>query len=445
MPTGLLDKKINDVKFFKRNEYSLLLHLNGKESIDIDALTKEQKKFVLSLIDNAVIEECDKPFESDKKTSYQYFDCDRKDMVHWSITGKCNYRCRHCILSVPDNKTKDLSTKQCIDILHQMADCGIRKLSLTGGEVLMRRDLRQLIKECSKLGIEITDFYTNGALFSSEIVDALINGGHRPNIHISYDGVGWHDWVRGIKGAQEIAENAILTAHKAGLETTVGMCIFKDNVPQIRETVNRLAKMNVGFVKIAPMLSMGLWGDNYSDKTLSFDELLNVILDYIPKFYEDQKPCSLSMGGYFIYNKNTDTATSSLVKNPDSPSPLYPCGWAASNLYISSTGTVLPCMELAQNREYDSFPNLLEMPLMKILQDSVFTATVRTKLSKVYESNIECMQCKERGVHCSGLCRGNSKPDFCDLDYNVCRFIKEGWYKLIQERVEKSSGVFRLY
>ncbi|WP_289466325.1 radical SAM protein, partial [Klebsiella pneumoniae] len=65
--------------------------------------------------------------------------------AHWSITGRCNYRCKHCYMSAPDAKLGELSHETIMSIVQQLIDCGIYQVSLTGGEPLVRKDFMEIV------------------------------------------------------------------------------------------------------------------------------------------------------------------------------------------------------------------------------------------------------------------------------------------------------------
>jgi sulfatase maturation enzyme AslB (radical SAM superfamily) len=62
----------------------------------------------------------------------------------WSITGRCNYRCKHCYLYAGDAKYGELPTPTMLDIARQIAECGIMRVSLSGGEPLVRSDFWEI-------------------------------------------------------------------------------------------------------------------------------------------------------------------------------------------------------------------------------------------------------------------------------------------------------------
>ena len=444
LPTGVLDLNKNATSFLSRDEYGLLLHMNGQEEINPDTLTEKQRESLRKFFEHGLIESGDLPFSETEKPFYRFYDNVFVESFHWSITGKCNYNCRHCLVSSPKNREDDFTTQQCLDIIRQIADCGARKVSLTGGEPLVRKDFPLLVQACTDANIEITGILTNGALLTPELLSQIIGMGQHPEIQISYDGVGWHDWVRGRDGAQEIAERAFQAAHEAGLKTYAAMCLFRNNIPAVRETVRRLVSLSVDRIKISPMLAMGLWDERYADRTLSQDEFLQVVLDYIPQFFDDGKPCNFSMGGCMIYQKEKDIFTTSRAKAPDTPCPLYPCSGIVINPYISAKGMILPCMEFAGRPEYEHFPNLKETALADILRDSVWLTTTRTKLKDIFEHNAECRECPERGKHCGQSCRSCTEGDYSGINRDFCDFVKKGGYLRVQEAVEKAGGRFIL-
>lgn len=448
LPTGVVNKKTKNVFFLPREEYRLLLHMNGKEKIDPDMLTSAQQAFVSRLLDQEIIQKSESPFSDTGNTFYHFYDNAYIQSVQWSVTGKCNYQCRHCLLESPENCEDDLTTGQCLNMIRQMSECGIHRLSLTGGEALVRKDFMEIVKACSDADIQITELYTNGALLTPEVLDEIISYGQFPQIQISYDGIGWHDWVRGIDGAQKIAEKAFITAHEAGLKTVAAMSIFKDNAKSIRETVNLLTSLHVDYIKIAPMLRLGLWEKYYADKTLTTEELLDVVLEYIPDFFADGKPCSLEIGGFFAYSRENDISTTFLAKAPECPVPIFPCQSVASRLYVGSDGRIFPCMEFACLPEQVKFHTVQEISLREMLQDSVLLKIMQTKLEDVYSQDNECRDCQEKGIHCYQHCLVCTNTELCGIDSDTCKFtcsfVKNGWFRQIEECVKNAGGCFTL-
>ncbi len=71
----------------------------------------------------------------------------RRNQLHTlllELTHRCPCRCRHCYV-VHDPQTDELSTAEVCDLLDQARDEGVVQLLLTGGEVLLRRDLPAIL------------------------------------------------------------------------------------------------------------------------------------------------------------------------------------------------------------------------------------------------------------------------------------------------------------
>ena len=50
----------------------------------------------------------------------------------WEITLKCNLACSHCGSRAGDVRTKELETGEALDLIHQMAEVGIKEVTLIG-------------------------------------------------------------------------------------------------------------------------------------------------------------------------------------------------------------------------------------------------------------------------------------------------------------------------
>ena len=57
-----------------------------------------------------------------------------------------------------------------------------------------------LVDEIRRRNILIPTLYSNGLLITDAFLDELEKRGLHPNIQFSFDGVGYHDWMRGIPG-----------------------------------------------------------------------------------------------------------------------------------------------------------------------------------------------------------------------------------------------------
>ena len=82
----------------------------------------------------------------------------KHDYLRISMTDKCNFRCFYCM---PDEKinfypnSKLMSADELLNIAKIFVSLGVKKIRLTGGEPLIRKDAREIIARLSNLPIEL--------------------------------------------------------------------------------------------------------------------------------------------------------------------------------------------------------------------------------------------------------------------------------------------------
>ena len=105
-----------------------------------------------------------------------------------SVTDRCNFRCQYCMPAegVPwKNQDEILSFEEIVDIVKVGTRLGIKKIRLTGGEPLVRKDLPELIQMLSALPeIEEIGMTTNGVLLQKYAKELKAAGLSRVNISL---------------------------------------------------------------------------------------------------------------------------------------------------------------------------------------------------------------------------------------------------------------------
>ena len=99
-----------------------------------------------------------------------------------SVTDRCNLRCAYCM---PEQGVKwvdhhaILSYEEILRLAELFASLGIRKVRLTGGEPLVRKDLHTLVRGLKSIpGIETVFITTNGMLLGRQLPDLLDKAEH---------------------------------------------------------------------------------------------------------------------------------------------------------------------------------------------------------------------------------------------------------------------------
>jgi cyclic pyranopterin phosphate synthase len=110
------------------------------------------------------------------------------DYLRISVTDQCNLRCLYCM---PEEGMEFMDTEKLLrfeeieEVVRAGAEMGIRKLRITGGEPLVRRNLEQLIGDLARIpGIDDIAMTTNG-IFLAKKAEALKAAGlNRVNISL---------------------------------------------------------------------------------------------------------------------------------------------------------------------------------------------------------------------------------------------------------------------
>ncbi len=413
---------------------------NGKIDTSLSLIPQDIRDMLPLIEQNGIITRCEPGDTILPEQEYKCYPARYIRTAHWSITGQCNYRCKHCYMSAPDAKYGELSHEQIMDIVRQLIDCGVMEVTLTGGEPLVRRDFLEIVDALLEGGIRIAAIYSNGKLVTENLLKELDRRGIKPEFNMSFDGVdGWHDWLRGIDGAGRIAEEAFLRCKNMGFPTGAEMCLHRGNKHLLRRTVNRLAALGCRSLKTVPISDVGAWKEGGYGPGISLEELYGLYLDYIPKYYEDGMPLAIQLGGFFCADpqkpREYDIPS---MKSCSDPSNLCVCGHARMVMYISAEGRTLPCMALSGMDIQQQFPLIGEIGLAACLTDSAYMSLIETRASEILAHNLECAAC-EYALQCLGGCRAAAletmPEDILSPDRATCAIFKGGWAEKIYRQM----------
>jgi radical SAM protein with 4Fe4S-binding SPASM domain len=171
------------------------------------------------------------------------------------ITTLCNSKCVYC---PPGRVVKGNgpSIETLKKLFHQMFSMGVRQISLTGGEPLLRQDLGQIVIAAKNTGLDIL-ILTNGTLLTEQRGQSLINAGVSGFIvsmdtldsksYMDLRGIPIHDALRGIDSLQKIKyENPEVT-------TCVTSVITRHNIANVASLANYLFDKRIHY-QIQPVL-----------------------------------------------------------------------------------------------------------------------------------------------------------------------------------------------
>lgn len=95
-----------------------------------------------------------------------YITNDKPLVINWMISGNCNMSCKFCFGQFHSTQ---LTKKDKLSILDQIAEHKIPKLVLTGGEPLLDEDIIEILEKAYSNGI-FTSLHTNGLLLTESFI-----------------------------------------------------------------------------------------------------------------------------------------------------------------------------------------------------------------------------------------------------------------------------------
>lgn len=161
------------------------------------------------------------------------FSKDKKPVVVWNVTRRCNLRCVHCYSSSRNIEyTGELNLSEGKALISDLAEFGSPVVLLSGGEPLIRPDLEDLARFAVDKGMRVV-ISTNGTLITKKNAAVFREIG-LSYAGISLDGIGaTHDKFRGSKGAFDAAVRGMRICREFGIKVGIRFTLNKRNFREV--------------------------------------------------------------------------------------------------------------------------------------------------------------------------------------------------------------------
>jgi 12,18-didecarboxysiroheme deacetylase len=209
------------------------------------------------------------------------FSEDKRPVVVWNVTQRCNLRCVHCYAHAKNRHfDNELSTAEGRLLIDDLAAFGVPVLLFSGGEPLIRPDLPELAAYAVEHGMRAV-ISTNGTLIDPAMARNLKQIG-LSYVGISVDGTeAINDRFRGVPGAYRKAVEGIRNCREAGIKVGLRFTINRFNAGEIPAIFDLLEAEQVPRVCFYHLVYAGR-GSNLVKDDLSHEETraaVDLILD----------------------------------------------------------------------------------------------------------------------------------------------------------------------
>jgi radical SAM protein with 4Fe4S-binding SPASM domain len=315
--------------------------------------------------------------------------------VQLDLTYRCNEKCVHCYLDHDDHG--EMTTVEIKRLLKEMADAGVFILTLSGGEIFLRKDFFEILEYARSLTFCIK-LKTNAVLIREAQAARLRDLGvesiqisiysHRPEVH---------DAITKVPGSLRRSINAIRFLRSQGLKVVIGNVLMTQNM-QDYHGVRALAEEIDAQYTLDPTITPMMDGDRSTVELNAGESALRAL-------FRDEA---------FVGNAEEFCALPPAPGESDMQS--LPCSAGHTACYVSPYGEFYPCVQFPL-----SCGNVRQQPFIDIWRNSEQLKEVRSIRLRDLSS---CSQCAHGSTctRCPGLAfmegnmRGPSTAD-CEKSY----------------------------
>ncbi|MGG6822366.1 UNVERIFIED_CONTAM: radical SAM protein [Streptococcus canis] len=332
----MLLKKNKNIKMLKRDNQNIFVNrLNGKwikMPSDVADILQYADKMNLNdhEVESMLFDEEDRIFfknmlEELGKMEFFYTDNEipfKVDNVSYSITDRCNLRCKHCMVSAKANCKSDFfDTSEIKENLLKIIELNPDNLIITGGEPMLRRDFIEISRFCREHFSGKLTLMTNGTLVNEFNVSELVSC--YDSIDISIDGYNEAtcSLIRGEGVFSKIINSIRLLSENGMKKINTSMVLSATNANYIDEYILLNKKLGT-----RPML-----------RALSFEGRAKSNEEILKKDFSDK----LSYSKYPF--ESTDESTENGTRNKSEEFRSCSCTAGYDQLVIEANGNIYPC------------------------------------------------------------------------------------------------------
>lgn len=346
--------------------------------------------------------------------------------VDFILTLKCNLKCTHCNLNGGESMVNEMTTDEVIGCIQQLFEIGVMEIAFSGGELLCRRDWKEIIAYTAKLAKWPIIINTNGILWQKADL-VFIKQFSQVRLAISCDGFSAESYAilrrlpNGLLAEKQffLVRKMILTALSQELKFNLNVMITQKTMDFFFQTVDYYVNLGVKDFLGIKFFPDGRGLENHKILEIDYLDWSSFLQDVIT--YQEKNP-EIRLGilvpcpwelylpllekGYTVHDvyRLFNYQTSLLNPNYRQMRDLG-CHGGVSTCTIFPDGSIFPCSIVSNNLTALKCGNLRKESFKEIWNNSPVLENFR-KLS-LADLDEPCVNCQYRQL-CGGGCRARA-------------------------------------
>ncbi len=191
------------------------------------------------------------------------------------LTHRCPCRCKHCYV-VHEPQEDRLSTDDVLDLLDQAREEGVFHLTLTGGEVMLRKDIFTILEKARRDGHKITLLTSGLTLNEAQIIRLATIGLFSVEMSMLGASAAVNDDLMQVPGALDRICKTARLMRKHGLQVILKSTIMRPNAAELSAMADLARKLDCAFNATPSVVARRTGGRDPLDLALDVDELADL-------------------------------------------------------------------------------------------------------------------------------------------------------------------------
>ncbi len=317
---------------------------------------------------------------------------------------------------------------------------------------MAHRRFLDILREIYRRDMDVFAINTNGWYLTQEVLDEMKSIGCVPTMKISFDGIGFHDWIRQREGAEKSAIASMELCLENGFNVVSNTQVNRKNVHTMMPTAQLLDGIGVQGMRIIRTTEAPRWEENAAGACLSLEEYYGSMLDFAVEYIHSGLTMEVESWQYIglipqdrcFYLKPVKFACNQ-YRNEG-----YCCNCTHSMIALTSDGEIVPCNQMSGFflKNGISLGNVHQTPLKDLLSEGDHIRIANMTAGDLRNSGGKCGTCPHFD-YCGGGCRAlgllfsgvDEISGIVREDIAQCSFFEDGWHQKVTQALSEWTNL----